>query len=286
MEMVRLKCGFENGIEVGAVGSKGGLSLGWKDGRGRSASWDLLRQLSHDQTTPWVMSGDFNEITNSFEKKGGRHRSERKMNEFRTTLEDCSVNDLGFIRRWFTWERERFLASNIRERLDRGVATLNWMNLLLSYQLEHLGHSFSDHCPIILERKNCVYFEDRLNYLYSQEPSDEILAEITDVQLNLNWEADKEELFWEQRARINWLKNGDRNTSYFHNVADQRQFRGRITKLEDENGRKLSSTEEILRLASDYFVNLFSASSMGSDEHLFGLVEKKVTESMNAALLK
>ncbi|KAA3468551.1 endonuclease/exonuclease/phosphatase family protein [Gossypium australe] len=99
MEMVRLKCGFENGIEVGAIGSKGGLSLGWKgnflvclksfssfcidaeihdnecgevwnpDDRGRSASWDLLRQLSHDQTTPWVVLGDFNEITSSFEKK-------------------------------------------------------------------------------------------------------------------------------------------------------------------------------------------------------------------------
>lgn len=29
MEMVRLKCGFSNGIDIGAVGSKGGLSLGW-----------------------------------------------------------------------------------------------------------------------------------------------------------------------------------------------------------------------------------------------------------------
>lgn len=31
MESMRLKCGFENGIDVGAVGSKGGLSLGWKE---------------------------------------------------------------------------------------------------------------------------------------------------------------------------------------------------------------------------------------------------------------
>lgn len=30
MEMVRLKCGFENGIDVRAIGTKGGLSLGWK----------------------------------------------------------------------------------------------------------------------------------------------------------------------------------------------------------------------------------------------------------------
>lgn len=36
MEMVRLKCGFENGIDIGAIGSKGGLSLGWK---GNSLIW-------------------------------------------------------------------------------------------------------------------------------------------------------------------------------------------------------------------------------------------------------
>ncbi|KAA3489992.1 reverse transcriptase [Gossypium australe] len=277
MEMVRLKCGFENGIEAGAIEVWRLTGFyGNPDGRGRSASWDLLRQLSHDQTTSWVVLGDFNEITSSFEKKGGRLRSERKMNEFRTTLEGCNLNGLGFVGRWFTWERGRFLASNIWERLDRGVATLNWdvdCNNGVLLEIEWKG-------------KKRVTFEERLNYLYSQEPSDEILAEITDVQMKLNWEADKEELFWEQRARVNWLKNGDRNTSYFHKVAVNCQFRGRIIALEDENGRKYSSTEDILRLASDYFINLFSASSMGSDEHLFGLVEKKVTESMNAALLK
>ncbi|KAA3479975.1 reverse transcriptase [Gossypium australe] len=170
-------------------------------GRVRSESWELLRRLSHDQITSWVLLGDFNEIISSFEKKGGRLRSERKMNEFRMTLEDCNLSDL-------------------------------------------------------------------------------------DVQMNLNWEADKEELFWEQRARVNWLKNGDRNTNYFHKVAVNRLFRGRIFVLEDENGRQLSSTDDFLRLASDYFINLFTASSMGSDEHLFGLVEKKVTESMNANLIK
>ncbi|KAA3477769.1 nucleolin-like [Gossypium australe] len=30
MELVRMRCGFENGIDIGAFGTKGGLSLGWK----------------------------------------------------------------------------------------------------------------------------------------------------------------------------------------------------------------------------------------------------------------
>lgn len=41
------------------------------------------------------MIGDFNEITRSFEKKKRRLRSERQMFEFRNTLEECSLNDMG-----------------------------------------------------------------------------------------------------------------------------------------------------------------------------------------------
>ncbi|KAA3487437.1 reverse transcriptase [Gossypium australe] len=197
-------------------------------------SWDLLRQLNYDHDTPWVMLGDFNEIANSFEKKGGRLRSEHRMLSFRTVLEDCNLNNLRFTGRWFTWERGRFISTNIRERLDRGVATLRWMELFPSYQVKHLSHSFSDHCPVLLntmggkwdnqqyrtkkfqfEAKWCLEssFEEMVRKWW--DPSDENLTEITKVQLGLNLEADKEELFWEQRARVNWLKNGDRNTRFF-----------------------------------------------------------------------
>ncbi|KAA3480946.1 reverse transcriptase [Gossypium australe] len=97
------------------------------------------------------------------------------------------------------------------------------------------------------------------------------LENISEVQLGLNLEADKEELYWEQRAHVNWLKNGDRNTSFFHKIAAQHQFRCRISELENEIG---------------YFEKLFTASEMGLDERLFGLVEKRVITSMNDSLLK
>ncbi|XP_017635643.1 uncharacterized protein LOC108477634 [Gossypium arboreum] len=73
------------------------------------------------------------------------------MSDFRRALDDCGLNNLRFIGKWFTWERGRFLSINIRERLDWGVATLNWVNFCPSYQLEHLTHSFSDHYPILLD---------------------------------------------------------------------------------------------------------------------------------------
>lgn len=41
-----------------------------------------------------------------------------------------------------------------------------------------------------------------------------------------------------------------------------------------------------LQITTDYFGKLFSASESGSDERLFGLVERKVTDCMNERLLQ
>ncbi|KAH1055130.1 hypothetical protein J1N35_033195 [Gossypium stocksii] len=147
---LRLELTFGLSLECGEVWRLMGF-YGNPEERYREGLWELLKHLSHDQTVPWFVVGDFSEITNSFEKKGGRLRAERQMDAFHSTLEFCNLNDVGFIGRWFTWERGRFAHTNIRERLDRSVATLEWMNLFPSFQVEHLSHSFSDHCPLLLD---------------------------------------------------------------------------------------------------------------------------------------
>ncbi|KAK5793105.1 hypothetical protein PVK06_034241 [Gossypium arboreum] len=75
----------------------------------------------------------------------------------------------------------------------------------------------------------------------------------------------------EQQARVNWLKNGDQNTSFFHKVAVTRQNCSRLTGLKGEDGRWVSKDEEMLQIALKYFENLFSASKTGDDEMLLGL---------------
>lgn len=67
--------------------------------------------------------------------------------------------------------------------------------------------------------------------------------ELAEIHLGLNLEADKEELFWEQRTRANWLKHGDRNTAYFHKMASGRKKMNFVKGLEDELGRWVSDQE-------------------------------------------
>lgn len=58
--------------------------------------------------------------------------------------------DVGFISLKFTWLYQREDRVQIRERLDRALATTNWLNLFSSAKLYHLTSSASDHSPLSL----------------------------------------------------------------------------------------------------------------------------------------
>ncbi|KAG8480478.1 hypothetical protein CXB51_024631 [Gossypium anomalum] len=324
IESVRLKYGFENRIDVGAVGSKDGLSLRWKENslislksfssfhidvdvhdvecdttwrlmgfhgnleeKNRRESWDLLRRLGQDQRIPWVVLGDFNEIVSSFEKKGGRLRADRQMFEFYMALEDCGLNDLGYIGRekhvfrcFSIWCLDNSLEEKIRRSWGETAGSI-------PDKIKGLGQHLHKWSRIRFResKRSRLELEEKLNCLYDREPTNEVLAEITDVQVGLNLQANREKIFWEQRARVNRLKNGDRNTSFFHKMAVQRQNRSRIHELEGTNGTRVHTTKKMLKLASDFFKDLFSASEMGADERVFRMVEKQITDDMNEILL-
>ncbi|KAK8547800.1 hypothetical protein V6N13_027413 [Hibiscus sabdariffa] len=71
---------------------------------------------------------------------------------------------------------------------------------------------------------------------------------------------DKDEAYWAQRARVNWLTQGDRNTAYFHARASGRCKKNRIQGLFNENGIWTDKQAEVVGVAMRYFTTLFSSS--------------------------
>ena len=94
----------------------------------RVESWDLIRSLHNRFRVPWLVAGYFNEITKSSEKRGGRLRPYLQMQDFRDALDECGLMDLGFVGSRFTWFRRCANDVYVWERLDRGVATTEWLD--------------------------------------------------------------------------------------------------------------------------------------------------------------
>ncbi|XP_021728319.1 uncharacterized protein LOC110695390 [Chenopodium quinoa] len=86
-----------------------------------------------------------------------------------------------------------------------------------------------------------------------------------DLCKNLSEELDslylQEESFWFARARANELKDGDKNTKYFHHKASQRRAKNRIFGLMDSNGVVLHQRVDLEHLIEAYFNDLFAMSS-------------------------
>ncbi|MBA0754230.1 hypothetical protein Gogos_022353, partial [Gossypium gossypioides] len=116
-------------------------------------------------------------------EKGGIPRDDRMIEEFRNMLEDCALEDIGYIGHWFTWECGNLRETNIKERLDREV-TMSALTKKLSQRLEELNQ------------------KDR---------TDEVLAEIINVKIDFNFEVKKEKRFWEHHFnKIRGLQDADR----------------------------------------------------------------------------
>ncbi|XP_020262570.1 uncharacterized protein LOC109838550 [Asparagus officinalis] len=66
----------------------------------------------------------------------------------------------------------------------------------------------------------------------------------------------EEEAYWSQRSRIQWLKEGDANTSFFHRTASVHKKSNYIVSI-NHLGSEIYEQEEISKAFHDYYSNLF-----------------------------
>ncbi|KAL8470043.1 hypothetical protein ACS0TY_032782 [Phlomoides rotata] len=68
----------------------------------------------------------------------------------------------------------------------------------------------------------------------------------------------KEELHWLQHPRVSWIRDGDKNTNFFHRTASGRRSRNRIVKITDGDGLIWEDAEEMEWVFTEYFTGLFT----------------------------
>ncbi|KAL9675743.1 hypothetical protein QQ045_003949 [Rhodiola kirilowii] len=116
--------------------------------------------------------------------------------------------------------------------------------------------------------------------------------EMASLEAKLSEELDewleREELWWRQRSRAEWLKNGDRNTSYFHAKDSQRRRRNYISRFKNSSGEFCDSGSRIAHIITSYFSDIFLSRVVNQDaswDHQFEGIPKLVTKEMNDMLM-
>ena len=89
-----------------------------------------------------------------------------------------------------------------------------------------------------------------------------------------------------QKSRELWLKEGDRNSKFFHASTLIRRRRNNILEIKLENGGRIYGRENIEKYFGDHFNELFSTSNPSFPADLEKLIEPCISAAENAMLLK
>jgi hypothetical protein len=129
--------------------------------KNKAAFWDSLTAAGEDFDSPWLSIGDFNFVLDQSEKLGGSPVASSSHCPFRNLIDHHGLIDLGFVGNPYTWCNNRKGLAVIKERLDRALASLDWVHIHPEFSLIHLPASHSDHKPIILNTNTSSTFLPR-----------------------------------------------------------------------------------------------------------------------------
>ena len=90
--------------------------------------------------------------------------------------------------------------------------------------------------------------KEKVEGLYAND--DATTEEIVEALKKLSDALKVEKMFWKQKGRILWLREGDRNTKFFNAHTKQRRARNISTQVLDANGNVVEDEEGLVAIAT------------------------------------
>src|SRR4051812_22876135 len=97
-------------------------------------------------------------------------------------------------------------------------------------------------------RKKIRQLEGKIRDIREQELTEDSMRKEKELEHELCELFEREEIMVKQRSRVEWLQEGDRNTSFIHARATARQKTNKIDMLLHADGSKCEARDEINRM--------------------------------------
>ncbi|KAL0011518.1 hypothetical protein SO802_006626 [Lithocarpus litseifolius] len=143
--------------------------------------------------------------------------------------------------------------------------------------LSSWSHSVFGHIPRQIQAKRTA-----LQSLVLRDSDGSLGAEINSLRKDINDLLDSEDIYWSPRSRVQWLREGDCNTKFFHFRASKRKKKNTILGLRDDNGTWYDTNDTIVDVAIKYF----RISQPASFDDVTAAILTRVTDKMNRKLIK
>eukprot|EP00253_Pinus_taeda_P008137 PITA_08137 len=273
--------------------------------REKEQCWKELKEnIDNEQTPNIILAGDFNLILHANEKRGGNFIHDPFRSQLEGIMSEHELVDIIPKNRKYTWKNRRMGPGNIMERLDRILVNISLLSSFAACHTKILSSTASDHFPILLTMESHLQLGPipfRYNPLWRNNASAEAIIEATWKQHvegspSHIWETKirsgqlmhikrEEEIKWRFKSRQLWLKEGDKNTAYFHKQATARKTRNNVSDINDSEGNHHNNQEDIKRAASLHFKSLLTKDQEEVDySELLQYLPKGITQGMNESL--
>ncbi|XP_056690403.1 uncharacterized protein [Spinacia oleracea] len=254
--------------------------------KSRLETWHDLIDMSKQITVPWVVMGDFNEVTCQSEKLGGNLIKQHRADRYSDAMNECGLVDAGCVgsreasdhnpiklitentglqnhghqnvfKMEPLWYAEPGFSTMVDENLNADnfdlVSKLNNISKTMSsWVKDNIGNIFK-------KRKVLCARIMGIQRALEHKPTNKHLLDLNeDLSNELGLIYEQEEAFWMARARTSWIENGDKNTSYFQKSVIIRRRRNKITSLRSEVGQDIQGKDLVPHIVS-YFTTLFTS---------------------------
>ncbi|XP_027172427.1 uncharacterized protein LOC113772083 [Coffea eugenioides] len=119
---------------------------------------------------------------------------------------------------------------------------------------------------------------------FGNEPCQSHWLALQEARARLRNSLVREEGYWRQKARVKWLKDGDKNSKYFHSIVAERRAKSIIHRIKNDQGEWVSDGGQVSAMGVEFFKFLLSEEPASGSWRILDVIPKVVSDVQVADL--